>query len=288
MINLLIADDETAIRQGLLSLEWNEIGVRVAGAAKDGIEAWEIIQSEMIDILLLDIRMPGMNGMELLRLMAENGFEVKVILLSGHGEFEYAREAISFGVFEYLLKPTDPDEIFTCVGLAIEELKKERKKNERMLKLEMEVANQRLVQNSGNYSISDSDEGKDVIEDILEYIFNHYQEDISLSTLAEKINFTTIYLSRIIKKETGYSFLKVLTSLRMFHAVNLLKTTGYKINEISDRIGIKDQRYFSQVFKKTYGVTPNEFRSLDNTAGHEKRNDLVLVLYGRQYEKSFE
>lgn len=78
--------------------------------------------------------------------------------------------------------------------------------------------------------------------------------------LAEEFHYTTVYLSYYIKKETGYTFLEILNSVRMYYAAKYLKETKLKNGEICRRIGIADERYFGQVFKKKYGLPPYEFR----------------------------
>lgn len=69
-----------------------------------------------------------------------------------------------------------------------------------------------------------------------------------------------MYISRLIKKKTGFTFLEILTNIRMYFAANLLRTTDLKGYEICERIGLTDEHYFTQVFKKVYGMTPNEYK----------------------------
>ena len=102
--------------------------------------------------------------------------------------------------------------------------------------------------------------------DILIYIAKNYNQDLSLNMLAERYHFTTIYLSRLIKKDTGYSFIDILTSIRLMNSVELLMEGKDKINIICEKTGFKDQRYFSQVFKKVFGYTPGEYRKIDKLA----------------------
>lgn len=78
--------------------------------------------------------------------------------------------------------------------------------------------------------------------------------------LAEEFHFSTVYLSYYIKRYTNHTFLEILTSIRMFHAAKLLKGSNLKNGEIGQRVGVPDERYFGQVFKKTYGITPYEYR----------------------------
>ena len=102
MVNLLIADDEDIIRRGLLSINWEKIGVKVVADVDNGLDALEILQSEIIDVILTDIRMPGMDGLGLARFIYEQELCAKVILLSGYSDFDYARTGIQYNVLEYI------------------------------------------------------------------------------------------------------------------------------------------------------------------------------------------
>lgn len=261
MISMLIADDEKVIRKGLLSLEWEKIGVHVAGAVSNGVEAIKVIESEKIDIVLTDIRMPKIDGIELARELTKSDFSTKVILLSGYSDFVYAQSGIKLGVFDYLLKPSDPDEVLSCVLRASEALQQERSRNKKMMMLEKEIDNFKLVKESEKILYDDNKKRKDTVQAILKYIMEHYTEEISLTTLSEELHFTSVYLNRILKKEMDLSFLKLLTSIRMYHAARLLRETSLKINVICNRVGIGDQGYFSQVFRKCYGVSPYDYRT---------------------------
>lgn len=116
MYKLIIADDEAIIREGLKCLlDWEAEGFSIAGEASNGDEALSLILSEKPDIVLLDIRMPGMSGLEVVRLARESGFHGKVVILSGYSDFNYAREAIRYGVLSYLTKPIDEDELLEIV-----------------------------------------------------------------------------------------------------------------------------------------------------------------------------
>ena len=101
------------------------------------------------------------------------------------------------------------------------------------------------------------------ISDILQYIEQNYMTDITLATLSEHMHFSPAYLSRLIKKETGYNFIWLLTMMRMLKAAELLTTTNLKVYAVCERVGIADQRYFSQVFRKTFGHTPMEYQKLN-------------------------
>jgi len=255
MIGMVIADDELIIRQGLLSINWNNYGVTVLGAAANGNEALSMITSAHPQILITDIRMPGIDGLKLIEAAKEQIPEIQSILLTGYEDFNYAKTAISLGAIDYILKPSDPDEIIEAV------LKAKSKINE-ILQLRNLESRCKLPKTKNR-----------VVGEILEYIRNHYQEDISLYTAAEYVHMNHIYLSRLFKKELGETFLETLTKFRLEKACELLSNFEYKIYEVSSMVGIYDPGYFSQVFKKYYGLTPTEYREkLSSSEGVENES----------------
>ena len=106
MLKMIIADDERVIRESISRLiDWEKLGVELTGLCRNGLEAYDMIIDEDPDIVLTDIRMPGMDGLELIRKVSLMDLDTRFILLSGYGEFEYAKEAMKYGVKHYLLKP---------------------------------------------------------------------------------------------------------------------------------------------------------------------------------------
>jgi two-component system response regulator YesN len=129
---MIIVDDERIIREGLLSIiDWNSLGFEIVNIFTDGREAIEYISSETVDVILTDIKMTFVSGIEVAKYVHEQRFDTKVILLSGHKEFELAVDAMKYGVQEYILKPTDIDklsQIFTTLKQKLDEEKKDKEK----------------------------------------------------------------------------------------------------------------------------------------------------------------
>lgn len=112
MYTVVIADDEPVIRKGLReTIEWDKLGLEIAGVAADGAQALDLIKRARPDVLITDIRMPEMNGIELIRETKKLSWDVKIIILSGFSDYAYLKEAIRLGVESYLLKPIDNEEL---------------------------------------------------------------------------------------------------------------------------------------------------------------------------------
>lgn len=239
MYGMVIADDELMIRRGLMSIPWADYDVQVVGVAADGEEALSLLKSECPEILLTDIRMPGIDGLKLLEAAKAENPEIQTILLTGYEDFNYAREAVRLGAIEYILKPSDPDEIIASVNKA--------KRNLEHYGKNASPAKSSVIRNK-------------VIATLFSYMEKHYSQEITLFTAAEYVHMNHIYISRLFKKEIGKTFLEVLTTLRMKKACELLADNDNRIYEIADKVGISDSGYFSQVFKKFYDMTPSEYR----------------------------
>ena len=112
MIRVIIADDEKLICRLVQALaDWESLGMEVAGTAENGLEALELVEALKPDILITDIRMPGCDGLELIRRAKEKKPQLEVVIISGYAHFEYAQSAIRYGVGNYLLKPIKKEEL---------------------------------------------------------------------------------------------------------------------------------------------------------------------------------
>lgn len=122
-IKMLIVDDEAVIREGLrYTIDWAELGVEVVGEAHDGREALRLVEQHGVNLVLSDIRMEGMDGLELAEQLRLHHPHVQVVMISGYEDFSYARQAIRLGVNDYLLKPVDIEELTTVVGKIVEHI----------------------------------------------------------------------------------------------------------------------------------------------------------------------
>lgn len=241
-MKLLICDDEKIILEGLKKLDWASVGITAVRTAENGLMAIKTAMGFHPDLILTDIRMSGVDGLEVARQVHDAKLDCKIILLSGYGTFDYARSALKYGVCDYLLKPASPEEVLGAARRALSDKAKE--KAEALLE-----------------DVAGLDVGEGQAREILEYIEENYMNwDISLTTLSDELHLSPAYISRLVKKATGYNFMRILALMRMLKAADLLSNTGLKTYVISKRVGINDPRYFSQLFKKTFGKTPGEFR----------------------------
>ncbi|MEZ7612146.1 response regulator [Streptococcus sp. 20925_1_77] len=239
MYAIMIVEDEELIRQGLTSLvDYEQFGMTVINQAENGREAWEKFQEQPADILLTDINMPQMNGLDLAHLVKEQSPSCHIIFLTGYDDFEFARKAIKLGADDYLLKPFSKDDIEEMLAKVKGKLDKERKKAQ--------------VEDLVSHSYS---------TDLEEAIHARLADSqLTLKDLAYQLGFSSSYLSVLIKKKLGLPFQEYLIQERMKKAQLLLLTTDLKIYEIADQVGFEDMNYFSQRFKQVVGVTPRQYK----------------------------
>jgi two-component system response regulator YesN len=277
-MRLLIVDDEYIIRKGLVTLDWASVGIDDVLTVEDGLSARQILMNQNIDLVITDIKMPGLSGLEIADYVKRNNHCTKVIILSGFNEFEYAKSAIEANVSYYLLKPINPDELLKSARIAIEELKREKYKESLINQYETVKGSMSTTEQI----ISGFRNCNKIVIDILKYIAENYNHQICLNSLAEIYHFSAIYLSHLIKKETGYSFMEILLSIRLMNAAKLIRESNIKIVTVCEQVGFNDQRYFSQAFKKVFDLTPLEYKKLENETKEYSITQMIEVMNSKK------
>lgn len=250
MIKIVIIEDEEFIRRGMvITTPWNDFDCQIVGEASNGLEGAKLIKKLKPDIVITDIRMPIMDGLQMIKNLLDFS-DTEYIIVSGYDDFKYAQQAIKLGVKDYLLKPIDDIEFYTTLNKVIQNVKLKKGKNEA---LEYKIFKEFTVKSNYDGRI------KYIIE-ATEYIKANYSKDITLKEVAENLYISESYLSRLFKTYTSYTFIEYLTKYRMKIAINLLKDHRIKVYEVSELVGYNDPKYFSVIFKKYVGTTPMEFK----------------------------
>lgn len=412
MYTIIVADDEEELRRALIEkVDWESVGFKLVGEAENGVEALELVEQLKPDLLLTDIRMPFVSGIELARQVREVHPSTQIAFLSGHDDFTYAQQAIQYNIISYMLKPISAAElteelkkiknkideqfrtfaagvhqpskesaISLSMSLLLDEfqiendLQRDRELLDKFVRLgivqsaseafmytvmTMSIINEheenetkevnvdavnsvlekyfkvlsfyingkitsilisskrgydkylhiaveeicekvkRIMGKSsligvgrlenglsnvhkayvesikaigyatqkkkGIYFITDMEQYKNsaelISEKALEIIDNQYMDpDISLVSVSKEIAVSPNYLSALIKKSTGCTFIELLSKKRIAVATDLLLRSNYKIREIAEQCGYSDQHYFSYCFKKSTGMSPNACR----------------------------
>lgn len=279
MYRVLLVDDESIARVGLrTTFDWEANGFIVVGEASNGQKAMKWIENEEVDILITDIAMPVMDGLELTRRTRKLCPWVKVLLMSCHNDFEFVREGIRLGASDYLLKPTMETEDLKAIleGMKVQvSIEKERlqlytkfneqKASEGRHETEKSLNNWLAAENTLEVK-PNTDESchQRMVNEAIVYINEHYTEMLSLQDVANYVCISKNYFSELFKRETGLNFIDYVIQLRLKRAKNLLQSTRFKVYEVAEMSGFNDVKHFSKLFKRMVGSSPAEFQGARN------------------------
>lgn len=239
MLKALIVDDEPLMRDYLknnlnnINNEWE-----APDTAPDGIYAIQLLQNNFYNAVITDIKMPGMNGLELAKYLSINHKDIPVIIISGYDEFDFARTAVRLNVFDYLLKPLRDKELSAALS-AIAEKTDLTKINLKKQNINPENA---------------------LISQITDYLQLHFREGLSLTILADIFSITPSYLSALFHKEIGEPYSKYLLKMRMKTAKAMLLNPNSKVLDVAKNVGFSSSKHFGSVFKSYFGISPGEFK----------------------------
>jgi two-component system response regulator YesN len=333
MIRLVIVDDEFIVIEGIKAIIAREkLSVQVVGSANDGCTALDVILQQKPDLVITDIRMPGIDGFMLIEECQKVFCKMSFIIISGYSDFIYAKKALNLGVVDYIEKPITIDkfkkallsiehhsererpvvsffdelinaatvydpEMISCVfhrimkanshidsdctqykktiftALAVlSEVMNERLPSGMMIHIPYSELNKCTTEKEINTFaenalsiITTNIQGNILridnmpIRKSIQFIAEHYQQNIGLNDIAEYVHLNSSYVSILFKKEVGVSFIHYLSDYRIKKAKELLQK-GKKTSEVSGMVGFADYRYFCASFKKTTGLTPTQFK----------------------------
>lgn len=247
---VLVAEDEVMARRALrLICERSASPVKVVSEACTGRQVVEALDVVRPDIILMDMVLPGMTGLEATRVVRERSPSTRVALVSAHEKSEDAQKALRAGAVDYLLKPIRPEQLEAllqrlCAGLDAEQPGRRRPSED--------ARQARALSPQGPHA--------HVLQRARDFILAHYTEGLSLEQVAEQVALSPTYFSRIFKQAMGCTFVEYLTRVRLEEARHLLRTTTLSLAEISYAVGYQSPNYFSEVFKTVEGVTASAYR----------------------------
>lgn len=258
MYRLMIVEDEMIERIVLRKMLQKKFGeFCVIYEAQNGKEAVEIFRREDIQIVILDIGMPGMNGIEAAQVMRKENNGCCLIFLTAYDRFDYARKAVSIRAMEYLLKPYSQKEIINVVEEAIRIVQEKNGMEVTSAKSGLSEREDSLVVEDADFNSSRLTVMTAMVE---EYIKTHFMEDISMGEAARAIGYSEPYFCKMFKQQHGQNFTSYLTDYRINEAKKLLEKPNVIVKEVGARVGYGDSNYFTKVFKRLEGMNPSEYR----------------------------
>jgi len=232
-LKVILIDDEYLVRERLKHIiDWEKEGYTLCGEAEDGLSGLKLIEDHDPDLAVIDINMPVLSGLELARKVNEKHKKVRMVILSGYNDFEYARSALNSGVCCYLLKPVNRDELLEIV--------------------------QKIQTDIGLPAVSCSK----TIKLTIDFIKNHYSDmNLNIEMIANHVGINPTYLSSKFKKETGRKLVDEINICRLKEAEDILKRESLNLQELADLVGFNDPYYMSRCFKKYLGYSPSQMRN---------------------------
>ena len=234
---VLLVDDEEEVMDVIEhKIDWEQCGFTVIGRAQNGLKALEIAEKMQPDVVITDIKMPYMDGLELARRLNKDYPNIYILLCTGFDEFEYAKQCIGLGITDYLLKPIVRADIQSACKKAIHELDSQPIRAE---------------QSSPKDMPSDMDRIKQYIME------NYHDSSLNLTAIAQEFGYNPSYLSRRFKADCGQNISDYITTCRMEKAKKCL-ASRMLMYMTAKEVGIPDPNYFGKCFKKYTGSSYSE------------------------------
>ncbi|OBR68207.1 hypothetical protein A7K91_10340 [Paenibacillus oryzae] len=241
--NAMVVEDQYHFRKGLVKMiQESEHNWQVVSEASNGLDALKMLEVHKPDLVLTDIRMPAMDGIEFVTQIRRMHPDMIVVFLTGYKQFDYAQAAIKLGVMDFLVKPCTEEDVRAMLDMATERFQASQSREAK----EGEAHPSRKLDGAIGKAIS--------------YVDMHFADDCRMTEVAGHVRLNPSYFSMLFKKETGESFTGYVTRYRMEKALNLLRTTDMKVLEIARVTGFGEPNYFTNVFRQHYKLSPKEWR----------------------------
>lgn len=250
MAKIMIVDDEVLERNALKVILKNLENIEIVAEACNGREAIELDKKYNPDLIIMDIKMPGIDGCKATEIIKSNNKDKIIIMLSAYDDFDLVRKAFTLGVDEYILKPFNPQKLKNIINNNIVNLKINNNKIEKYI--------------NNTYKVDkDVNKVNNPIEIAVDYIDENFRENINLNMIASICNLSPCYFSKLFKKKMGINYNTYINNKKIDYAKKILETTDTPILNLSMDLGFEDCGYFIRVFKKLEGVTPKKYREIN-------------------------
>lgn len=266
MYQFIFIDDEDYMREFFPPLvDWSGYGFEIVNTFSNGEDALQYVRQHPVDLVISDIKMGRFSGLDFCKAIREFDTEVTIVLLSGYQDFEDARQALRYNVFDYLLKPVSfsmLDKLFSALKEHLDDQKLEQKVHQPShggLPPESVAETERVCPEDAD-DVESTEVGR-LARLAMAYIEENYHKDLSLEEVAAHVSLNATYFSRFFKQQTGEKFIDYLSRRRIEEAKRLLEQPGSKVYEVCERVGYHSIQHFYKLFKGYVGCTPSEYRN---------------------------
>ena len=264
MPTMILVEDESFERNSLANfIDWSLVGIEIIGEAANGSQGFTLVENLRPDIVLTDVKMPIMNGIELSKKIRLFAPETEIIFLSSYDDFEYAQQAIDLNVQAYVMKPINEVELLRIVKKAADAITE--KNLERRMYNDIRKQYRELLQRSEKshpeqlQTIKRTNKHQ-IADEVEKIILEQYSSPLTLEAIAKLMHFTPNYLGTVFKSVKKMSVNRFLMKTRIAKAEELLINSKKTNNEVADSCGFSSLTYFHTIFKKETGHTPSDFR----------------------------
>ncbi len=248
--NILIVDDDSFVVEWMEKILGEQPQYRIYSTTS-AQEAMKIIRNTDIQVILSDICMPEIDGLQLLKYLRKLRPNCQVVFLTGYSDFDYIYEATKYEGVRYILKIETDQKI-------LNEVHRAKMAYEKLMGIE--VKDETLPIQANSAELDEYVNQSPVVMLIKKYIEEHLDEDLQLTVLAEHFHFNPSYLSRLFKSVIGVNLSDYIFTCRMEESEKLLGGEYIKIEEVAHRVGYQSAKSFSRLFKRFKGITPQEYR----------------------------
>lgn len=245
---MIVEDDKNMCFLYSKMKDWNECGFRVVQITYNGKEALKHLEKNRYDVVLTDIRMPDMDGITLLKEIKKREISVLTVLISSHDEFEYARQGILLGAFDFLVKPIRKENLRDMLLRLKQELDQKRRDH-------IDSGFMKVVIEQLKLNIED-----DFVVKTCRICIDTIEEDITMEACAQEMKLSKDYFGKLVKQHFNMPFKEVINTIKMEYAKKLIQEENMKNYEISQLLGYSTPDYFTKKFKQYTGTTPSKYR----------------------------
>ncbi|MDO5423699.1 MAG: response regulator [Eubacteriales bacterium] len=260
-MNLLIVNDEIRTAEIMKKeIPWPAYGITQVTTAYDAPAGKRIIQQTTIDLILCDIEMPGESGLELIRWVREQNYEIECIFLTCHANFAYAQEAIGLDCQDYILMPAEYEQIGQAVAKVVRRI--EEKRNIHRYK-EYGEAYIREKSQTETKQKGKKLSAEELMTEVKAYVMEHISDStLTVGSIAEAFYFHPVYLNRVFKQQQSIPLSQYILNKRMELAAALLTEGKMSSKDVAEQVGYGYYENFHHMFKKVYGCTPAQYQEL--------------------------
>lgn len=237
MYKVVIIDDNKVLADSLAAQPiWNDTNGIVVQVCYDSVTGKDAISRHMPELIITDIRLPGMNGLDLIQTVRETAQKARIIFISAYDEFQYAQRAIRLGAEDYLLKPFSQKAMEQAVYHAIQAM------------------------NETDGAQTEDDAANLLIKPILAWVEEHLEQHITADMVAAEFYMSTSKLNKLLRKYNEKGFRETRMELRVKKAKAMLRDVRYSIDDIAKQTGFQSYASFYRAFVRVFTISPTKYR----------------------------